>query len=70
MPPRTRKFIGAAAMIAFVVVYALAAMTLAQTRPVQDANGGVQAVIYAILGMGWVLPMLPLIKWMEGGRRA
>ncbi len=57
-------------MIAFVVVYALLAMTLAQTRPVQQANGAIQAVIYAVLGMGWVLPMLPLIKWMEGAKAA
>lgn len=55
-------------MISFVIVYALLAMTLAQARPVQEANGAVQAVIYAVLGLGWVAPMLPLIKWMEGGR--
>lgn len=67
MRPRARKFIGAAVMIAFVVVYALVAMALAQARPVQEAPGLLQALIYMIIGMGWVLPMLPLIRWMEGG---
>jgi predicted membrane channel-forming protein YqfA (hemolysin III family) len=66
MGPRTRKFIGAAVMIGFVVVYALVAMALSQARPVQEAPGLVQALIYMVIGMSWVIPMLPLIKWMEG----
>jgi len=68
MGPRSRKFVGAVAIIAFVVVYALAAMALSQARPVQSAPGLLQALIYAVLGMGWVLPVMPLIKWMEGGK--
>ena len=67
MPRRTRKFIGAFAMLAFVIVYALAAMALAQARALQEANGAVQALGYAVLGLAWVFPLMPLIKWMEGG---
>lgn len=52
-------------MIAFVLVYALAAMALAQSRPVQEATGLWQAAIYAALGLAWALPLMPLIKWME-----
>jgi len=65
MPKRLRKFIGAVAMILFVLVYALMAMALAQSRVVQEAPGVLQAVYYAILGMAWVLPVMPLIRWME-----
>lgn len=65
MRRRTRKLIGAAVMVGFVLVYALAAMVLAQARPVQEAPALVQTLIYAVLGLGWVLPLLPLIKWME-----
>jgi hypothetical protein len=65
MPRRTRKLIGAALMVGFVIVYALVAMVFAQARPVQEAPGLVQTLIYAILGLGWILPLLPLIKWME-----
>ena len=57
-------------MVLFVVTYALIAMALAQARIVQDSNKVVQALFYAALGMGWVLPLLPLIRWMEGPRRA
>jgi hypothetical protein len=65
MPKRLRKFIGAVVMISFVLVYALVAMALAQSRVVQDAPGVLQAVYYAILGMAWILPVMPLIRWME-----
>ncbi|MGH6818783.1 MAG: DUF2842 domain-containing protein [Methylovirgula sp.] len=60
-----RKFFGSIVMLAFVIVYALVAMMLAQARPVQQAPGLIQALCYAVLGMAWILPMLPLIKWME-----
>jgi hypothetical protein len=60
-----RKFVGSVLMFAFVIVYALIAMALAQARPLQQAPGLVQALCYAVLGMAWVLPMMPLIKWME-----
>jgi predicted membrane channel-forming protein YqfA (hemolysin III family) len=65
MPKRIRKFVGALAMISFVIVYALIAMALAQSRIVREAPGLLQALYYIVLGMGWVLPMMPLIKWME-----
>ena len=64
MRQRLRKLIGTAAMIVFVVVYALVAMALAQSRPVQDAAWYVQPFLYAIIGLAWVVPLLPLIKWM------
>jgi predicted membrane channel-forming protein YqfA (hemolysin III family) len=66
---RTRKLVGALAMLAFVVVYALVAMVLAQARPTQEAPALVQTLIYAVLGLSWILPLMPLIRWMEGGRR-
>jgi hypothetical protein len=65
MARRSRKFVGAVLMISFVIVYALMAMALAQARPVQEAPGFVQGLFYVILGMAWILPVMPLIKWME-----
>ncbi|MEA2857288.1 MAG: hypothetical protein QOH98_1609 [Methylobacteriaceae bacterium] len=69
MQQRTRKLIGAAAMLAFVIVYALLAMMLAQSRPTQEAPVLLQTLIYAVLGLAWILPLMPLIRWMERGRR-
>ncbi len=65
MPRRLRKFIGSVTMVTFVTVYALVAMVLAQARPVQSSAWYIQTLVYAALGMAWVLPMMPLIKWME-----
>ena len=65
MRRRTRKLIGAVLMIGFVIVYALVAMVFAQARPVTEAPALLQMLIYAVLGLAWVLPLLPLIKWME-----
>ncbi|MDE2362127.1 MAG: DUF2842 domain-containing protein [Hyphomicrobiales bacterium] len=64
MSIRIRKLIGAFVTIVFVGIYALLAMALAQARFVQEASGPVQAVCYAVLGLIWVLPLMPLIKWM------
>jgi len=65
MPRQVRTFIGAVVMLAFVTTYALVAMALAQGKLVQNSPGLVQAAYYVVLGMAWVLPLMPLIKWME-----
>jgi predicted membrane channel-forming protein YqfA (hemolysin III family) len=59
-----RKLIGAVVIIVFVCVYALVAMALAQGR-ITEAPKYVQTIAYIALGLAWVLPLLPLIKWME-----
>jgi hypothetical protein len=65
MNPRLRKLIGMIVMVSFVIVYALVAMALAQARPIQEADGLIKGLFYVIAGLGWVLPIMPLIKWME-----
>jgi energy-converting hydrogenase Eha subunit G len=65
MTRRNRKLTGAAIMLAFVVFYALTAMALAQSRPVQEAVEPWRTLIYAALGLAWALPLVPLIAWME-----
>ncbi|MGX1785265.1 DUF2842 domain-containing protein [Bosea sp. NPDC055332] len=59
-----RKLIGTVVMIVFVCVYALVAMALAQGR-ITEASKPVQTIAYIVLGLVWVLPLLPLIRWME-----
>jgi hypothetical protein len=64
MSIRIRKLIGAVALLTLVIVWALLAMAIAQ--PVlATANGVVAALYYVIAGLGWVLPAMPLIKWMS-----
>lgn len=64
MPRRLRTFVGTVAILAFVLFYALIAMALAESRIV-DAPKLVQTVAYLLLGILWIVPLLPLIKWME-----
>jgi hypothetical protein len=64
MRQRTRKLVGTVVILVFVCVYALVAMALAQGR-ITEAPKLVQTFAYIALGLAWVLPLLPLIKWME-----
>ena len=64
MPMRQRKLIGAVALIVLVVVWSLVAMALAQTV-LTSISGFVAVIYYIVAGLGWVLPAMPLIKWMQ-----
>jgi hypothetical protein len=63
MKIRTRKLIGAFALLALVAVWSLIAMALAQSV-LTDINGFVAVIYYVVAGLGWVLPAMLLIKWM------
>ena len=64
MTRRTRKLIGAFTILVYVSAYALIAMAIAQGR-LQDANKFWQGLYYLVAGMGWIIPLMPLIRWME-----
>jgi hypothetical protein len=64
MPIRIRKLVGTVALLALVVVWALVAMAIAQPL-LAAANGLVAGIYYVVAGLGWVLPAMPLIKWMS-----
>ena len=51
-------------MLAFVAIYAPVAMALADSR-IALAPKLLQAVAYCALGILWVFPMMPLIRWMS-----
>lgn len=64
MPIRLRKLIGAVALIVLVVTWALLAMALAQ-MPAIKGNGVIEVIYYVVVGLGWVLPAMPLVRWMS-----
>ena len=63
MSIRTRKLIGAFALFVLVIVWGLLAMALAQSV-LTNINGFVATIYYIVAGLGWVLPAMPLVKWM------
>ena len=68
MSIRTRKFIGAILLIILVAVWALLAMAVAQF--VFTSSNSIAAwIYYVVAGMGWVLPAMPLIRWMSVPRK-
>jgi Na+/H+-dicarboxylate symporter len=64
MRKSVRKLIGTIVLLAFIIVYALVAMAIAEGR-IRDAPALIQTVVYIVLGLVWVLPVMPLIRWME-----
>ena len=65
MTARVRKFIGGIGLLAFICAYVWAAATIAGHLP---DNGAVRLVYYAVVGLLWGVPVLPLITWMNRGR--
>jgi hypothetical protein len=68
MPIRIRKLLGALALIALAVIWSLLAMAVAQF-PIVKANAVLETLYYMVAGVGWVLPAMPLIRWMSRGER-
>jgi hypothetical protein len=63
MSIRTRKFFGAIALLILAFVWSLMGMVVAQF-PVIANSGWLQAVYYVVVGIGWVLPAMPIVSWM------
>ena len=67
MTIRIRKLIGTFALFALVIVWALIAMAVAQFPPIFNSPW-IAAVYYVVVGLGWVLPAMPLMRWMLIGK--
>lgn len=64
MSIRIRKLIGAVALLVLVVAWALLAMAVAQFA-FPSTNSLMAWIYYVVAGIGWVLPAMPLIRWMS-----
>jgi hypothetical protein len=62
-----RKFIGAVALFTLVTAWALIAMAVAQFPAIRDSRT-LSLAYYLIAGLGWVLPAMPLVRWMSAAR--
>jgi hypothetical protein len=68
MPIRTRKLFGTIALLVLALVWSLTGMTIAQ-MPWLASSGLRQAIFYVVVGMGWVLPAMPIVSWMSRPER-
>jgi MFS-type transporter involved in bile tolerance (Atg22 family) len=64
MTPRTKKFIGTIIMVIFVLFYILVVAGIAP-RILNQQSKAVEMAFYVIAGLAWIVPLLPLVKWME-----
>ncbi len=63
MGTRIRKLIGTVVMLAYIIFYALFAMAIAEGR-ITEAPKLVQTLVYIVLGLIWIVPLMPLVRWM------
>lgn len=61
---RLKKLIGTVVTVAFLFIYSLLAMLVAE-RLLPGTSGIVQLGYYAGAGLIWVLPVGALITWMQ-----
>ncbi|MGB9367651.1 MAG: DUF2842 domain-containing protein [Xanthobacteraceae bacterium] len=61
---RTRKLIGTVGLLVLITAWALLAMAIAQFA-LRAQSGLVVLLFYAVAGLGWVLPAMPLVSWMS-----
>lgn len=66
MKPSLRKPAGVLGVIAGLAIYAMLVATLAD--PIGRLPVIAQGLLYLILGTIWILPLRPLLIWMETGR--
>lgn len=64
MKPTLRKPAGVLGIVAGLVAYAV----IVTSGPIERLPVLVQAIVYLILGVLWILPLRPLLIWMETGR--
>jgi hypothetical protein len=62
MNPRLRKLIGLFGILAFLVIYMGGVARLAGFVP---QHGALQLTFYALAGICWGIPVLPIISWMN-----
>jgi glucose dehydrogenase len=64
MRVRTRKLIGTAAMIVFLIVYCLIAMVIGNAALAKLSGLG-QALYFILAGLAWLPPAMFLVRWMQ-----
>lgn len=65
MTARVRKLVGGFGLLVFLGGYVWAATALSDHLP---DNGAVKLLFFAVVGIAWGVPILPLISWMNRGR--
>jgi uncharacterized protein DUF2842 len=63
--PSARKLVGIALILLLIVVWAAFVASLA--RIVGQWPILIQAPFYLVMGIAWILPLKPLVRWIQTG---
>jgi hypothetical protein len=66
MEPSWRKPFGIFVILALIILVMIVAGTFSPA--IAKLHWGVQAIAYITLGISWILPLKPLLRWMETGK--
>lgn len=66
LQPSWRKPAGIFAILAIIAVWA--ALVASAAAFIENWPVLAQALYYLIAGIAWILPLKPLLRWMETGR--
>ncbi len=66
MIPSWRKPVGIALILLLVTLWCIAVASF--SNAIGRWHWSAQALFYAAAGIAWILPLKPLLRWMELGR--
>ena len=66
MPLRLKKILGALLVVVFMLFWVWLAVSLSGFVP---DNKFAEMVFYIVAGLGWGVPLFPLLSWMERTKR-
>ena len=66
MSDGARKLAGMGAILAWIVVWSVAAVSLADR--IGPMHWAPTALFFVVGGVAWIAPLKPLLRWMETGR--
>ena len=66
MNPSWRKPVGMFLILGIIAVWTVIIASMSQI--IGQLPGWAQLVIYAVAGIVWILPLKPLLAWMETGK--
>jgi predicted membrane channel-forming protein YqfA (hemolysin III family) len=64
--PSARKLVGIALILLLIVLWAAFVASLAPLIGTWPTL--VQAPFYLVMGIVWIIPLKPLVRWIESGR--
>ncbi len=63
--PKWRNGVGMAAILLLILVWSIAAVSLAPAAAAWPWP--IEAAFYLAAGLAWIIPVKPLLTWMETG---